>query len=124
MIGLDINKKPFWYCLYNGSEMIEEGGYKTGERRLLYGEPKQMSANISAAKGTSEAEVFGTELNYDRVIVTCDMDCPIDEQTVLFVEKEPAYDAAGNPLFDYVVKRVAKSLNVVNIAISRVEVTP
>lgn len=121
MIAMDINKTAFWYCLYTGSQMLTDSdGYKTGEKKLAYSEPVKMEANISAAKGNSEAEMFGTNLEYSRVIVTCDMDCPIDENTVLFVDKAPAFDAAMNPVFDYVVKRVARSLNVISIAIAKV----
>ena len=122
MIAMDINKTAFWYCLYTGvAQMLTDSdGYKTGEKGLVYVEPVKMEANISAAKGYSEAEVFGTDLQYDRVIVTCDMDCPIDENSVLFVDKAPAFDAAMNPVFDYVVKRVARSLNVISIAIAKV----
>ena len=122
MIAMDINKTAFWYCLYTGvAQMLTvSDGYKTGEKGLVYAEPVKMEANISAAKGYSEAEVFGTDLQYDRVIVTCDMDCPIDENSVLFVDKTPAFDAAMNPVFDYVVKRVARSLNVISIAIAKV----
>ena len=52
--------------------------------------------------------------------MTCDMDCPIDENSVLFVDKAPSFDDAGSPQFDYVVKRVARSLNVISIAIDKV----
>lgn len=51
------------------------------------------------------------------------MSCPIEETTVLFIDKKPEYDAEGNPLFDYVVKRVAKSLNVIAYAVKRVDVS-
>jgi len=123
MIAMDINKRPLWYALYDGTEMVtDSNGYMTGEKRVCYKAPVKMDANISAAKGYSEAEVFGTDLQYDRVIVTCDMDCPIDETTVLCIDKEPTY-SDGNLLFDYVVKRVAKSLNVISIAVSKVAVT-
>ena len=50
------------------------------------------------------------------------MSCPISEDTVLFVDKEPEYDGE-KPLYDYVVKRVAKSLNSISIAISKVNVS-
>ena len=45
------------------------------------------------------------------------------ETTVLFVDKKPEYDDNGLPLYDYVVKRVSRSLNVIAIAIKRVDVT-
>ena len=50
------------------------------------------------------------------------MDCPIAEDTVLFVDKNPEYKD-GKPLYDYIVKRVAKSLNSISIAISKVNVS-
>lgn len=77
-----------------------------------------MEANISPATGNAQSEVFGSLTGYDRVIVTDDMTCPIDEQTVLFIDKVPE---AQNPVHDYVVKRVAKSLNSISIAISKVD---
>ena len=49
------------------------------------------------------------------------MTCPIDENTVLFVDKEPEYDADGTPIYDYFVRRVAKSLNCISIAIAKVK---
>jgi hypothetical protein len=82
-----------------------------------------MKANISTAIGVSEVEQFGKDLKYDKVIVLDDIDCPIDENSVLFVDKLPESDDEGNLLFDYIVKRVAKSLNSVSIAISKVAVS-
>ena len=124
MLSQDINKRKFYYCLFEGSEdLTDMGGYKTGEKRLVYSAPVEMLANVSEAKGRSEAEQFGTDLKYDKVILTCEMDCPINEQTVLFVDREPAFDNDGCPLFDYVVSRVAKSINVITYAIRKVDVT-
>jgi len=34
-----------------------------------------------------------------QVIVTDDLSCPIDENTVLFIDKEPQYDEDGKPLY-------------------------
>ena len=71
------------------------------------------------------------------------MDCPIDENSVLFIDKPVEYtDAETNeivspdtvlgsiktkqyliPKYDYTVRRVAKSLNVVSIAIQKVTVS-
>jgi len=57
------------------------------------------------------------------VIVTDDLTCPIDENSVLFVDKLPEYSEDGTPLYDYVVKRVAKSLNAIAYAIQKVNVS-
>lgn len=79
--------------------------------------------NVSAATGSAQVEQFGNFISYDKVIVTDNLSCPIDENTVLFVDKEPEYDADGNPLYDYIVRRVAKSLNSISYAISKVTVS-
>lgn len=117
------NARKIYYCLYEGSERIIDGyGNKTPEKMPSYSEPKWMVANVSPATGQSNREQFGNLENYDKVIVTTWMECPIKEDSVLFVDKEPEYKD-GRPMYDYIVRRVAKSLNVISIAIGRVEVT-
>ena len=118
------NKRPFHYCLYTGKEWVtDSNGYQTGEYRVTYDTPTEMKANISAATGYSQVEQFGNFISYDKVIVTDDLNCPIDEDTVLFVDIPPTFDSDGNPLYDYRVRRVAKSLNSISIAISKVSVS-
>lgn len=143
---LERNARPFYYCLFREkTPIIDEYGNETGESILTYAEPVQMYANISQATGQSNTEQFGNLENYDKVIVTHDLNCPIDENSVLFIDKAPEYGESvtvdyqesdtlfGNdtatpitvsvPLPDYIVRRVAKSLNSVSIAIRKVEVT-
>lgn len=119
-----INKRPFYYCLFSDKEPIEdEYGNETGEMRVIYEAPVQMLANISQATGQSNTEQFGNLENYDKVIVTDDLNCPIDESSVLFIDKEPEYSLAGDPMYDYTVRRVAKSINSVSIAVRKVNVS-
>jgi hypothetical protein len=118
------NKTSFYYLLYQGKErVVNEDGDETGEKRVVYSEPTLMRANVSAATGYAQTEQFGNFITYDKVIVTDDIDCPIDENSVLFLDKMPEFDVEGNPLFDYTVKRVAKSLNSISIAVSKVTVS-
>ena len=132
------NSTPFWYCLYSSaSEMTDEYGNSTGEMDRIYANAVMMNANISAATGQAQTEMFGNLDSYDKVIVTDDLNCQIDEHTVLFVDKEPEYPVitpsasastsevqydTAHPKYDYIVKRVAKSLNSVSIAIRKVDV--
>ena len=117
------NTRPFHYCLYLGkARIIDEYGNKTNEKQPFYSEPVRMVANISPATGQSHAEQFGNLEDYDKVIVTDWVDCPIREDSVLFVDKEPEIEN-GRPLYDYIVKRVAKSINSISIAIRKVDVT-
>ena len=138
------NERPFSYCLYKTqiNDTVDEWGNLTGEPLIIYEEPVQMSGNISAATGQAQTEQFGNLDSYDRVIVTADMTCPIDEHTVLFIDKEPEFGEDiiigyeettalleeptpiiyKPPLYDYIVKRVAKSLNSISIAVRKVDV--
>jgi len=138
------NMKTFWYCLYESSEDIEdEYGNITGEKVAHYAPAVSMTANISAATGQAQTELFGNLDSYDKVIVTDNLNCPIDEHTVLFIDKEPEYDeeeteetvegdalygdqtvtkVIRRPKYDYIVKRVAKSLNSISIAVRKVDV--
>ena len=144
MRGLKRNMIPLWYCLYQSSSEIEdEYDNTTGELDVRYAEAVQMYANVSAATGQAQTEMFGGLDGYDKVIVTADMSCPIDENTVLFIDKEPEYDTETipsetdeepvsgegpepvvikRPKYDYIVKRVAKSLNSISIAVRKVEI--
>ena len=112
MRTLKRNQRKFWYCLYQDAEEIyDEYGNATGEYIPVYEEECEMYANISPASGYAQTEQFGNLDSYDKVIVTDWMDCPIDENSVLFIDKEPEHDTMDDtPLFDYTVRRFAKSL--------------
>ena len=143
MRTLERNKQPFAYCTYDKTIEIEEEGSYTSEKLPLYNEAVTINGNISPAIGETQIEQFGSNLEYEKVIVIDDLSCPIDENTVLFVDKEPEYgeekiigyeepEEEGEeptpiiykpPLYNYVVKQVAKSLNSISIAIARVDVS-
>ena len=117
------NDSKFYYCLYADEETLtDENGNETGTR-LVYEQPVEMFANISPATGLAQTEQFGNLENYDKVIVTHDMECPIDENSVLFIDKEPEYSLTDDPIYDYIVRRVAKSLNTISIAVRKVKVS-
>ena len=118
------NDTKFYYCLYSDKiPIVDEHGNETGENQVVYAAPVGMYANISPASGAAQTEQFGNLENYDKVIVTRDMDCPIDENSVLFIDKEPEYSLDGDPIYDYTVRRVAKSLNSISIAVRKVNVS-
>lgn len=120
---LERNKSVFWYLLYDRKEpIVDEYGNETGEEKVVYKTAVSAKANISAATGSAQIEQFGNFAGYDKVIVTDDKTCPIDENTVLFIDKEPEYKGE-KPLYDYIVKRVAKSPNYISYAVSKVEVS-
>lgn len=122
MRTLERNKTSFYYALYLGKEEnVDADGNATGTYTILYSNPVECKGNISASSGSVQFEQFGNDLQYDKVVVLDDVNISIDENSVLWVDKEVEHDKYGNPLFDYVVKKVARSLNSVSFAISKVK---
>ena len=127
---LQRGKQVLWYRLYQGiapDTYTDEWGnvVEAGENNVTYGSPVKMVANVSPASGASIEEQFGNLDNYDKIIVTDDMDCPIDENTVLYIDSTPAIDYATGEYnhYNYVVRRVAKSINSISIAVRKVDVS-
>lgn len=118
------NLKSVWYCNYLGKEpMMGDDGYETGEYRVVYSDPVEIRCNVSASKGAAQNEMFGNLDASDRVLVIDEITLPINENTVMFIDKEPEFDNDGSPLYDYRVLRVGVSLNSTSIAVSKVVVS-
>lgn len=118
------NLKSVWYRLYQSrNPEYDDEGWETGEAEVDYGDPVEMKANVSPATGTAQQEIFGTLDSYDKIVMTDDMSCPIDENTVMFIDRQPEYEE-GELIntHDYIVKRVAKSLNHISYGVSKVNV--
>lgn len=131
---LEKNKTQFFYALYMGREAVQdEYGNVTGEYKVVYGNPRECRANISATMGESLMQQFGYALEYDKVIVMDKDFPPIDEYSVLWVDTEPLLNSNGELAIDekgkiitphdYIVRKVARSLNFVALAISKVQVS-
>ena len=118
------NKTAFYYALYEGqTEIIDEYGNATGQYSVTYGDPTKARGNVSAAQGEMQTRQFGDSESYDKVIVLDDVNTPIDEYSILWVDTPPIIDGGSTDTpHDYVVKKVARSLNSVSIAISKVRV--
>lgn len=124
MRTLERNKTQFYYATFLGKgEIIDAQGRNTAEYRNAYSEWKPCKANISPAKGYGAAELFGADIQYDRVIVLDDVNCEIDEYSVLAIDIAPNERSSTSisPIYDYVVTRKAKSLNFVSYAVSKVK---
>lgn len=118
---LERNKRPFQYRLYLGkTDYQDSNGDYSGEQILTYSEPVNMRGSISPASGYSQTEQFGTLDGYDKVIVIDDISCPITETSVINIENLVSTASAPH---EYIVRRVAKSLNYISIAIKKVDVS-
>lgn len=119
------NKVTFFYALYSSKIPItDDYGNKTGEYEIIYGNPVEILGNVSAARGETVTRQFGEDEAYDRVIVLDDPKCPIDEFSILWIDTLPEIGVDGDTQtpHDYVVKKVARSINSVSIAVSKVTV--
>lgn len=112
------NKQTLYYALFVGkTENVDEYGNVIGEFTIEYTEPIKAKMNISSARGTADVEQFGINSNYTRTLVTEDMNCPIDKDSILWIDKNPEEEP-----HNYVVTQVAKSLNSITYAIKEVSV--
>ena len=125
MRGLVRNKQKFYYASYVGeTEIVDEYGNATGEYAVSYGNPVKCFGNISAAQGEVQSRQFGESVSYDKVIVLDDRNAPIDEHSVIWIDTPPELNEDGttDTPYDYAVKKVARSLNSLSIAVRKVNV--
>ena len=127
------NKCTFFYALHDKqTELKDEYGNATGQYEVSYTKPVKTYGNVSAAQGEIQSRQFGESETYDKVIVLDDPVSPIDEYSILWVDSRPKLASNGHLVtngkgdvvtpHDYIVKKVARSLNSVSIAISKVTV--
>lgn len=118
MRELERNKQLIHYALFEGyTDAVDKSGYKTGEKVKTYSDPIELRINVSPARGNADRDIFGIDCSYSRTMTTADTDCPIQEDTVLWV----GTDVQNPP--NYVVVRKAVSLNDIVYAIREVTVS-
>lgn len=121
MILLRRNLRTVWYQLYMGDEVTRDADGLIEGTTVSYGDPVAMEVSIAPIEGTTVAQAFGYDEQYDRVFLVDDMSCPINEETVMFIDTEPQYeDGALVNSYDYVVKKVAPNLNHIKYFCKRV----
>ena len=116
MHTLNRNKQDLWYSLKIRTEEVrdEQTGLLTGEHRVIYSEPVEtrMSMSISSgannlgSQGMVTLDPYGITTAYTHRMVTHDMNCPINEESLIWIGRTPT-DGAHN----FKVVRVARSLN-------------
>ena len=109
------NERTFYYATYQGeTKQYDEDGNYTGENVVSYSEPVQAKMNISPSLGRAELESFGINSGYTHIIVTDDMDCPINEYSIIW------YGIPTTENHNYVVIRKAVALNHILYALQEV----
>ena len=130
---LNKNKVKFWYALYKQRvPVMDDFGRPTGEYDHEYSSPVAYKANISPPQGDVAVQYFGKDVSYSGVIVLDKTTFPVNEDSILWIDIVPSLDENGDLIINengdavtphnYEVKKVAKSLNSVLIAIQKVDV--
>jgi hypothetical protein len=96
---------------------IDEYGNQTGESTPVYGETTPLLCNVSAAMGEDAVRAFGNFTAYSRSICVADVNCPIDENSIVWFGVDPAEP------YNYIVVQKADSKNGVLYALREVTVT-
>lgn len=109
-------KTVYWKNYVGKTQIVDSNGLKTGEYAITYSDLYEAKMNVSASRGVASEEMFGISTNYSKVLMTADMNCSIDEHSILWIDTD-----TSNP-YNYVVVQVAKSLNSIAYAVREVNV--
>lgn len=121
MRELERNKQDIWYALMNSVvDAVDDSGYKTGELTKTYSAPTHFRINVSPARGNAEREGFGIDCVYSKTMSTADKNCPIEEDTLLWIGIAPSTSTVSTIPHNYYVVRKAESLNDIVYAIREV----
>lgn len=124
MRNLEINKSKLYVLNYKGKvQHKNSAGNLTGETIVEYTKPTMFMGHISSARGSSQVEMFGVDVNYDKSILITKNEfkkLKITENSVFFIDKKPEYEDLI-PMYDYRVIRIAETINEVAIAVKKVE---
>ena len=113
------NRRPVAYAFYEGTtEIIDDNGLHTGEYEVHYTNPVRALMNVSGGRGQANVRLFGIGSEFDRTIVTDDLETPFSTDTVFWVETDP-----DNAPFDYRVVSVARTINQVVLGLAEVAVS-
>lgn len=123
MRGLERNKSVIYYALYGGETEETKDGLYTGVIVPTYAEPVAIRASVSAARGTSDVDLFGINTSYSKTVIVDDTNCTIDEHSRLWIGRKPTDDLGADVAHNYEVVMVAKSLNHITYAVKQVDFT-
>ena len=122
------NNRTMWYATYLGSEAERDlNGDLTGGSVKQYSKPVEFHANLSATRGTqgftgtgASNDYFGQDIRYDLIISTAQMDLPLDEHSLVWVNK-PDMNDTDYEKADYKVKAVARGIHHMKYAIRSIQ---
>lgn len=113
------NTQTLFYAQYSDKiPVLDSDGYETGEYTVGYDNPVLLDANVVDKTSQIAREYFGNDIEYKYVILT-DRDCPIKEDTILWIDTENPLENEGVE-YNCIVSAIKKSLNYKAIAVKGV----
>lgn len=114
---LKINQKPIAFKVYKGKEqIIDKNGKRTGKYKVEYGDLIETKMSISQS-GAALQEAFGINCNYSLVAITDDMECLMDEHSIVW------FDTPVTDEHNFVVNKKIKCLNHITYGLTEVNVS-
>lgn len=87
------NKRPIYYAVYEGKEEIVKDGLYTGSYKKLYGDVAVQKMDVGASRtaygfvsSVVTMEYHGLDKPYSKVALTDNMNCPITEESVIWLD--------------------------------------
>lgn len=119
MMCLHLNKTEVWYALHTDSSEVSDDGIYTGEWAESYSDPVNIRINVTEGGGRARIKETGIDTEYTHVLTTSDLDCPIREDSVLWIGRTPN---EANDNYNYMVIRggVRRSMNFVRFLVREV----
>lgn len=118
------NRRTFYEASLTAVTMAQDSDGNYTEDTYAYSNPTERTGVITAANGEAQTQLFGANERYDKVITLNLGENYLAIGSVLWVDTMPEIDEQGKTAtpYDYVVVKVAESLNFVNVAIRKVNV--
>lgn len=117
------NKQYLYYANPSGIQYVtDSNGFKTGERSITYSTPVKVrmsmaissGANNLGSQGMAELMRYGITTGYTHRAITDDMNCPMNEESLVWYKTEPTKEVDGvtvNVPANFMVVRKSQSLN-------------
>lgn len=125
MRSMNRNRQVFYEASLTSVAMGTDTDGNYTEEVYTYSNPTEHTGVITAANGEAVTQLFGANERYDKVITLNQGENYLAIGSVLWVDTMPTLDDKGKTTtpYDYIVVKVAESLNFVSVAIRKVNVS-
>lgn len=120
------NRRTFYEAALDTVTMGQDADGNYTEEVKTYSTPTERKGVITPANGQADTNLFGANEIYDKVITLNLGENYLAVGSILWVDTMPEIDEETGKTdtpYDYIVVKVAESLNFVNVAIRKVNVS-